>query len=111
MDSHEVFPDGLHEHFKSTTSELIHDSVTGAKLCGMEWIRRRGMETMNGLSQATRCQVMEAATGTHGPHVFYFAEHRRPQIALTIDDAPSRSASKFEELLVRRVPCQSLVSA
>lgn len=39
------------------------------------------------------------ATGTRGPNVFYYADSDQRLVALTIDDAPSRSAAEFRKLL------------
>lgn len=47
----------------------------------------------------TRCTLMGVASGTRGGNVFFYKDGETRKIALTIDDAPSRSVEHFRQLL------------
>lgn len=60
----------------------------------------RGLFTALSLTgRGFRRAVMGLCTGTRGPNVVYFNDSEPNLVALTIDDAPSRSASEFRQLL------------
>lgn len=60
----------------------------------------RGLFTaMSFTSRGLRSTLMGLATGTRGANVVYFNPSETHLVALTIDDAPSRSAEEFRELL------------